>query len=506
MANFYPHFDRIVETDCGKIRGAAGFDPRFTVYRGVPYAKPPVGALRWRRPQPMEPWEGVRDCIEFGAPGPQGMHEVGSLYGKEFFQQEEIRSEDCLYLNVWTPSMGGNEKLPVLFWIHGGALMAGYGSEPEFDGEAFCREGVIVVTCNYRLGVLGFYSNSELAAAEGTSGNYGHMDQIAAFHWVRRNIAAFGGDPDRITVAGQSSGAVSAQILAASPLTQGEIAGCIIMSSSGVTKPGEYGSFAHRCMPMAEAIALGDELLRDSGCANTDELRKLSYEELMALPGMVMDLPNGIFPKFSAGPVLDGYVLDERATAKAYLGTLPDIPFMVGNTAGEGGMMGRYAGLERWKQTVTAQHGEGFLQQFPVETEDDAKAIIAQMHDGMSGNRAFCQCLNRAGKKAPYLYIFDHDLPGNNDGSFHSGELWYVFGTFTRSWRPMTGVDFDISRTMTKAWANFVKNGDPNGAGVPVWLPYTANAQYNMVFSEQSACVPVEPSPVQEYIIANLIS
>ena len=505
MANFYPHFDRIVTTDCGKIRGAAGADPKFSVYKGVPYAKPPVGQLRWRRPQPMDPWEGVKDCVEFGCIAPQALHEVDSLYGKEFFQHEETRSEDCLYLNIWTPSMGGGEKLPVLFWVHGGALTGGYGSEPEFDGEAFCREGVILVTCNYRLGILGFYANSELIAEEGSAGNYGHMDQIAAFHWVRRNIAAFGGDPDRITIFGQSAGASSVQTMAASALTEGEIAGCIIMSSASVAKPGA-GDMMGRSLPLSDAAAMGDELLKDSGCASTDELRKLSFDALNALPGMQMDFANGIFPKYRFGTILDGYVLTQSGGAKAWAGTLPDIPFMVGNTAGEGNMFGgRIADLDQWKAQQTAQYGQEFLQKFPVQTIDDAQAIAGQLHGMMMNNRAFCECLLRAGKKAPYVYLFDHALPGSNDGSFHSSELWYVFGTVGRCWRPMTGVDFDLSRVMTRAWANFAKNANPNGEGVPAWRPYTAGDHCHMVFGETCECRDNGQTPVQDYVIAGKI-
>jgi len=505
MANYYPHFDRIAITDCGKIRGAAGADPKFTVYKGVPYAKPPVGELRWRRPQPMDPWEGVKDCIEFGNVAPQALHEVDSLYGKEFFQHEEIRSEDCLYLNIWTPSMGGGEKLPVLFWVHGGALSAGYGTEPEFDGEAFCREGVILVTCNYRLGILGFYANSELVAEEGSAGNYGHQDQIAALKWVRRNIAAFGGDPEKITIFGQSAGASSVQTMCASPLTEDDIAGCIIMSSASVSSSANGGMMGSS-LSMDEAAAMGDELLKDSGCANTDELRKLSYEELNNLPGMQMDFAKGIFPKYRFGTILDGYVLKDSGSYMIYNGSLRDIPYMVGNTAGEGRMFGgMIRDLDQWKGMMTAQYGEEFLQQFPVETMDDANAIAGQLHGMMMNNRSFCECRIRDGKKAPYIYLFDRDLPGSNDGSFHSSELWYVFGTVGRCWRPMTGVDFDLSRMMTKAWANFAKNGNPNGEGVPAWVPYTESTRYHMVFSENSACVPNGQTPVQDYVINRTI-
>ncbi len=504
---YYPHFERVVETDCGKIRGAAGADPKFTVYRGVPYAKPPVGDLRWRRPQPLDKWEGVKDCIEFGNIPPQSLHEIDSLYGKEFFQHEEIRSEDCLYLNIWTPSMGGGERLPVLFWVHGGALMSGYGNEPEFDGEAFCREGVILVSCNYRLGILGFYANSELESEEGSAGNYGHQDQIAAFHWVRRNIAAFGGDPDKITIFGQSAGASSVQTMCASPLTEGEIAGCIIMSSAGVSKPGQAGPMG-RSLPSSELIRQGDELLAESGCKNTAELRKLNYDQLNSLPGLSMDFEKMIFPKYRFSTCIDGYVLTEGGPAKAYSGTLRDIPFMVGNTKGEGNMMNRnpVEDVEQWKEQMTAQYGEEFVKLFPAETVEEAKSVTSQIHGMAISNRSFCECLLRAGHKAPYLYQFDHDLPGNNDGSFHSSELWYVFGTVSRCWRPMTGVDYDISRTMSKAWANFAKNGSPNGVGVPAWVPYTGDNKCRMNFSDNSICEHILSSPILEYIIDKTIN
>ena len=452
---YYPHFDRIVETECGKIRGIAGADPKFTVYRGIPYAKPPVGQLRWKKPQPIQPWEGVKDCLEFGNIAPQGNHPVNSLYGKEFFQHNEIRSEDCLYLNIWTPSMGGNEKMPVLFWVHGGGLSGGYSSEPEFDGEAFCREGVILVTGNYRLGILGFYANSELVKEEGTAGNYGHMDQIAAFHWVRRNIAAFGGDPDRITIFGQSAGAASVETMCASPLTEGEIAGCIMMSCAGVAKPGTTGMWG-RSPSLSEVVLMGDEFMKEAGCKNIDELRKLSYEELNNVPGMKGDFAKGIFPKYQFGTILDDYVIKESGPAMVYEGTMRDIPFMAGGTAGERKMFG------------------------------DSMMI---------NNRGFCECVLRAGHRAPYLYLFDHDLPGSSDGSFHSSELWYVFGTIHRSWRPMTGEDFDLSRIMTKAWANFAKQGNPNGEGVPEWEPYTLEKHCHMIFDKKSRCEVIAQTP-----------
>lgn len=499
MSSSQFEFDRIAETECGRIKGGPGANPLYTVYRGIPYAKPPVGELRWRRPQPAECWEGVRDCREFGSIPWQKRHTEG-LYAKEFFGHWEPCSEDCLYLNIWTPYRGGECRLPVLFYIHGGGLEGGYGHEPEFDGEVFCRENVILVTCNYRLGIFGFYANSELAVQDGSAGNYGHMDQIAAFHWVRRNIAAFGGDPDRITCMGQSAGAASVQLMCGSPLCKGEMSGCIMMSCADACKP-DGGTTLLRVSDLDDAILLGDEFLRESGCENTDALRRLSFQELTELQGRRADPVNPRRSGYRFGTVVDGYVIYKKPEHMAYEGSMDDIPFMLGNAAGEANYPGGITNLETWKRTITAQYGQEFLARFPVMDLEDARRVADQLHNFETGNLSFCQCLLNNGRKPPYLYLFDHDLPGSGDGSFHSSELWYVFGTLSRCWRPMDGRDFDISVSMTKAWANFARNGNPNGAGIPKWTPYTEDARCRMIFGEGIRCAPVVENPVNAYVI-----
>lgn len=181
----YPQINRVVQTESGALRGVPAGIPQYTVFKGVPYAAPPVGNLRWKEPQPVIPWKGVRDAARFGPIAPQHRNFMGTLYGDEFYRSTEPMDEDCLYLNIWTPSITHDEKMPVLLWIHGGALMGGYGYEPEFDGEAFCREGVILVTINYRLGILGFFNHPDLSreSPHHVSGNYGHLDQVAALKY-----------------------------------------------------------------------------------------------------------------------------------------------------------------------------------------------------------------------------------------------------------------------------------------------------------------------------------
>lgn len=497
-AKFYPEIIRTAKTESGVVRGIPGGIPIYTVYKGVPYAAPPVGELRWKAPQPVTPWEGELVADTFSAIAPQHKHPVDSLYGKEFFQNPEEMSEDCLYLNIWTPAKTPDEKLPVLFWIHGGGLNGGYGTEPEFDGEAFCREGVILVTFNYRLGILGFYANAELSAESeyGASGNYGHLDQVAALKWVRKNIAAFGGDPDRITIFGQSAGAGSVQTLVNSPLTKGDIHGAIVMSGVFLEMLSSGGPM--RGADRAKSEAIGKEYMEAANCKSIDELRKLSYEELAKVPGM------GFGGKFMFGTVVDGYLLPGSSNNGFYSGTNHDIPYMFGNTSDEGGLgsFGPKQTFEEWKQAKKVTYGDRFdefIETVGVKSEADLDSYNKQAHSGMVGNRVFAEMQLAHNRKPAYVYCFNRKLPGNDDGAFHSSELWYVFGTVDRCWRPMTGVDYDLSLVITKCWANFAKNADPNGEGVPAWEPYTDSSRKNMILGEKVYLADIEETPAQKF-------
>lgn len=495
----YPEIDRVIPTESGLVRGVAGGTPQYTVFKGIPYAAPPVGDLRWKEPQPVPPWDGIRDAARFGPIAPQHRNFMGSLYGDEFFRCAEPMSEDCLYLNIWTPTVTRDEKLPVLFWVHGGALMGGYGYEPEFDGEAFCREGVILVTINYRLGIFGFFNHPALSqeSSRHISGNYGHLDQVAALKWVKRNIANFGGDPEKITIFGQSAGAASVQMLWASPLTRDDIAGIIIQSAASIDKV----SHIMTPQPMESEEQKGEEFMKACGCSTIEEMRKLSYKELT---GVVEKAGGGFPPKYAFSSVLDNYFLDHTPSEGYFSGQFKDIPLMVGNTAGESGMGGfQSPDVPTWEEGIRRSFGkyaDQYLALAHVTSPADIPPVTEESHLGMMGNRVLCELSVKYGHQPCYLYLFDRDLPGNDDGSFHSSELWYVFGTIQRCWRPMTGVDYNLSKVMVKSWANFAKSGNPNGEGVPQWNPYTKEEPVNMRFGETSQCEPIEESPLRKFV------
>lgn len=492
----YPQIDRVIPTESGLVQGVAGNIPQYTVFKGIPYAKPPVGELRWKAPQAPEHWEGIRDASRFSPIAPQHRHFMGSLYANEFFRCSEPQSEDCLYLNIWTPTVTRDEKFPVLFWVHGGGLTGGYGFEPEFDGEAFCREGVILVTFNYRLGIFGFFSHKNLSqeSPQHTSGNYGHLDQVAALKWVKRNIANFGGDPQNITIFGQSAGAASVQDLLCSPLTREDISGVIIMSSASIDK-------VERIMTPAsleEGEQMGQAFMEELGATSIDELRKLSYEELDSALGT--EFP----PKYHFGTLIDDYFLEKSPSDCYFDGSFRDIPLMVGNTMGEGVMFGGFPlPLDQWKDRKKEAYGpyaEEYFQLAKVEKPEDIARAAKETHAGMVGNRVLCELCLKHGHTPCYTYVFDHDLPGNRDGSFHSSELWYVFGTVPRCWRPMTGVDYDLSRAMVGYWANFAKSKNPNGEGLPIWKPYTSEDAENMLFQDIPHCEPVTETKLQAFL------
>ena len=434
----------VLEIDGGQIQGVATTVKGVYVFKGVPFAAPPVGDLRWRAPQPVVPWDGVKVADTFGPGAVQAPHDSSNPWTSEFYWEDPEFSEDCLYLNVWTPAPGEPEKrLPVAMWIHGGAYTGGWGYEPEFDGKIWAQKGVVLVTVNYRLGVFGFLTHPLLAEEnpEGVSGNYGILDQIAALKWIHENIAAFGGDPENITIFGQSAGAGSVKTLVSSPLTGNLIKKAVIQSGGGVNaRPAGVPAATQPAVTQMTMLGEGWKAAFDWAGYNTlKKMRAASTEEVFGLAGRYA-AETGSRVRLGTSPVVDGYVSVEGFDAAAMEGRIKDIPYMIGYT------------------------------------KDD-------MGTPEEGIRRFCELRNKAGKPV-FAYQFAHELPddevGSHDmkGAFHSSELWYVFKSLDRGDRPFTKADWTLAEHVVSCWTNFAKTGDP-GLG---WKPYTADAPEFMVF------------------------
>lgn len=434
----------VLEIEGGKIQGVESSVKGVYIYKGIPFAAPPVGDLRWKEPQPVIPWKGVMKADTFGPGSVQVNHDSSNPWTSEFYWEDPEFSEDCLYLNVWTPAPGQPEKkLPVAMWIHGGAYTGGWGYEPEFDGKVWAEKGVVLVTINYRLGVFGFLVHPFLTeeSPNHVSGNYGLLDQIAALKWVHANIAAFGGDPDDITILGQSAGAGSVKALVSSPLTGDLIKKAIIQSGGGVNVPPAGAPAVPQ--PAAPAIDLIGNAVKGvfdwAGYDTLEKMRAASTEEIFTLADRYAAETGTPF-RMSARPVIDGYVSMESFDAAALEGRIKDIPYMIGYT------------------------------------RDD-------LGDSEMGIRRFCELRNEAGKPV-YAYQFAHALPddeaGSHDmkGAFHSSELWYMFKSLDRGDRPFTQADWDLAEHVVTCWTNFAKTGDP-GLG---WKPYTMDNPEFMVF------------------------
>ncbi len=403
----------------------------YMIFRGVPYAKAPVNDLRFKAPRPAESWDGVRPALEFAPICPQPVIKDG-FYDKEFYTDPAYpvpaQSEDCLYLNIWAPSEVKRGGCPVALWIHGGAFDHGFGSEMEFDGAAYAARGVILVTINYRVGVFGFLALEDLRREDvnKSTGNWGILDQIAALRWVRRNIEAFGGDPDRITVFGQSAGAMSVQTLISSPLTRGMIHSAIMQSGGGY-KNGLAGA-----QELPDAYATGKKIMELCGVRYLRELRNIPAEKLVEiLPDLYKETQGLAFK-----PVVDDWVLEEGTDSALENDRIHDIPYMIGCTADD---------------------------IFKPEGEDGRNSALYK------GCADFAEMRTRVSDQPVYVYYFAKRLPGDEAGAFHSSELWYMFGTLDRSWRPMNRRDFILSRTMLDMWTDFMKKADPGNG----WRPYS---------------------------------
>lgn len=418
----------IVDIEGGTVQGVPSAASGVTVFKGIPYAAPPVGDLRWREPRPVVPWEGVKVADTFGPiPWQEDLSKM-DLYGKEFYADGMPEmSEDCLYLNIWAPTKAVRKggKFPVALWIYGGAFTHGFSNEITFDGDAWAERGVILVTFNYREGVLGFLGHkllSEEEDAAGSSGNYALYDQLAALKWVKNNIDAFGGDPDNITVFGQSAGARSVQTLVSAPVASGLIAKAIIQSGGGINPElqGRERNFL-QVWDAGKAFCdfAGYETLEQMRTASPQEIMQ-KYDEYTATGGSI-----------PMGPMVDMNICGGSFTTAASQNMLPDIPYMIGSTLGDGA--------------------------------DSARDI-----------EQFCASRNYYGGKPVFDYLFTRRLPGDDAGAFHSAELWYMFGTLDRCWRPFTDADRKLSRQMLSAWTNFCKYGNPCGKEqTAFWLPFT---------------------------------
>jgi para-nitrobenzyl esterase len=453
-----------VKTEQGKVQGKNLNDGKVNAFLGLPYAAAPVGDKRWKAPEPPTPWKGERDATRFGAHCAQNR-----IYDDIIFQDKGA-SEDCLFLNVYTPADAtATSKLPVMFWIHGGGYATGASSEPRHNGDFLPLRGVVLVTINYRLGVFGFLATAELAKeANGAAGNYGLLDMVAALRWVKANIRQFGGDPENVTIFGESAGSFAVSTLMASPLAQGLFQKAIGESGGAVGKGLGYE-------PLEAREKADGEWAASLGATTLAALRALPTEK-------ILDAAKGN-NAMRFMPVIDGKLLTEPVADTYSAGRQAHVPLLAGWNRDEASFLANGMTIERWKEYAAEQfkdRAEEFLKLYPGDT--DAQALRSAIDYGSDafivlGTWKWIEAHRKTGESPVYRYHLELAAPASkfHPGSFafHSDDIEYVFGTLdTRPgavWRPE---DRKLSEQMMSYWTNFAKTGDPNGSGLPQWPKY----------------------------------
>lgn len=458
-----------VMTQVGLVQGVAEND--LTVYRGIPFAAPPVGDLRWRAPQPAAQWKGVREAVKF-APDPYQGDDKGNV------------SEDCLYLNVWTPAKSPGERVPVLVWIYGGGFSFGSTSTPVHDGEHLARKGVVLVTLNYRVGPLGFLAHPGLTAESPhqASGNYGLQDQIAGLQWVKQNIAAFGGDPDKVTIFGESAGGISVSMLCASPEAKGLFRGAISQSggSFGPTRPTTYPGENMRTLAQAEQS--GVAFAQKAGASSLAALRKMSPDKL----------PGG-WGSGAAWPIVDGWVIPDDQHGLYEAGNYNDVDVLVGYNSDEGLSFSHEKTPAEYIAGVRVRYGkfaDDLVKAYPAGVAAVPKSARDLMRDAAFGWHTWSWATLQAktGKSKVFYYYFDQHpehpagSPEADHGTPHGVDVPYVFQTLDRHDAKLTAGDWAVSDLMSTYWTNFAKYGNPNGPGVPQWPEFTRDDRPVMYF------------------------
>lgn len=456
---------------CGPIEGSVSEYQNSTVFKGIPYALPPVGERRWKAPEPMEPWAEPFKAFQYGSIPLQRRPMNGGFWQTEFYPYSFEMSEDCLTLNVITPAEKETDRLPVVIWIYGGGFMQGYAHKFETDGQAFAKRGIVYVSINYRLGVMGYLVHEDLAKESpyGTAGNYGLLDQIAAIYWVKENIAAFGGDPDRITLMGQSAGAMSIYDLMACPSVNKVFRGAIMESGGGLQGRGDFTITGN----LEEGLEYGRKLFDWLGIHSIAEARAMDGH---ALQKKALEFDAQFYPgQHILQPVMDGKIIPEYPFLAQANGDFPDIPVIIGCMGDEMRYFGKpsRAALEAVMRRYYRDDYDSLEAEFGMTEPDFKPEDINYFGDQLI---ASIEEYGKAqtGRNAPvYAYFMTNIQPGRESfGAFHSGEHFYVFQTFVRSKRPFSGKDLDLSNDICEYWSNFIKTGDPNAETMPKWEPY----------------------------------
>ena len=499
---------RQVRTENGWVRGLPAADPRITSYKGVPYAAPPVGGNRWRAPQPCESWEGVRDAFAFSPIPMQApiSADPKNLYDREWHVDKEIpMSEDCLYLNIWAPA-DGRTGMPVFVWYFGGGLQVGYSAEMEFDGERIARRGIVVVTVNYRVNCFGFLAHPEITAESPDAPvNFGFLDQQAATRWVKRNIASFGGDPESITIGGQSAGGMSVSAQLSCPENAGLFQRAIIQSGAFAPPyPFEFGL----CSDMKTAEENGKKFFDFLGVKSLAEARQIDAVTLRD-KALEWDGVYGWGKTF--GEAVDG-VFSRRSSQQWFLNEsrLP-VPVFIGHTSSE--FFGFPPAKDEESLRALAEktypgREKEFLSFFSHPATEESIRREGAVHSIEFAVRAAAEAGKRLGVNAPlYYYQFDGDIPGwDHPGTFHSVDLWFFFETLAKCWRPFRGVHYDLARQMCDYWCNFIKTGDPNGpdsqgSDLPWWPAFDPEQPVRMNFTASAAPHRCPASPLQQFLL-----
>lgn len=470
----------IVRIEQGMISGVKSQNSNVVSFKGIPFAAPPVGDMRWKAPAPPAAWSGTKKCDAFGPSPMQPKPIPFFMLSKEFLIPAQPMSEDCLYLNVWTGAGSIKEKRPVFVWIYGGGFTTGGAAVPAYDGEAMAKKGLVFVSFNYRLGVFGFYSHPELTkeSQHHASGNYGLLDQIAVLQWIKKNISSFGGDPGNVTIAGQSAGSISVNCLMASPLAKGLFHRAIAESGNMVI-PNPF----IKMHTLESAEKEGMKWAASKKITSIAEMRRTPAKELTET-GMTM----GMY-----GPVADGYVLPEPIPDIYAHGKQNHTPFLSGWNSDEG-IVVVYNNKEVF-QKQSARFGKDsnlFFKYYPAATEEEAKAsqmdLSRDMMIGLSGYK-WAEMESASGNDRTYLYYFTRNPPTAENkpkyGAYHTAEIGYALDNLRLIDRPWQSVDDSLATIISSYWINFARTGNPNGAGLPTWPAYDPEKNMVMILSEK---------------------